>query len=102
MISPSVVVRRYDRYYAASPRPDCSRSITSRQKAAARTPSTTRWSKLTETLPTGRITISPVAHDGPLGDPVEPEDRDLGVVHERRHEDAAQLAGARDGEGRVA
>ena len=59
MISPSVVVRRYDPYYAAPPRPDCSRSMTSRQKAAARTPSTTRWSKLTETLPTGRITTSP-------------------------------------------
>src|SRR5581483_4888287 len=43
-----------------------------------------------------------VAHDRSLGDPVHAEDRDLRVVHERRHEDAAELAGARHREGRTA
>jgi DNA-binding CsgD family transcriptional regulator len=43
-----------------------------------------------------------VADDGTLGHAMEAEDRDLGVVHERRHEEAAELPGARDGEGGVA
>ena len=43
-----------------------------------------------------------VAHDGSVGDAVEAEDRDLGVVDERRHEQPAELARARDGERRVA
>ena len=43
-------------HYAAG---RCSRSMTSRQNAAARAPSTTRWSNVNETFPTGRTTISP-------------------------------------------
>ena len=43
-----------------------------------------------------------VDHHRPLGDPVDAEDRDLGVVHERRREEPAQPAGARDGERRAA
>ena len=44
----------------------------------------------------------PVANDGARADPVDPEDSDLGVVDERSDEDAAELAGARDGEGAAA
>ena len=83
-------------------RPDCSRAITSRQNAAATTPSTTRWSNVTETFPIGRTTISPLANDRTLRDAVQAEDRDLGMVDERRHEEPAELPGARDGERRVA
>ena len=43
-----------------------------------------------------------VPHDRPRPDPVEPENRDLRMVDQRRHEEAAELSGARDGEGRVA
>ena len=41
-------------------------------------------------------------HDGALGDPVDAEDADLGVVDQRRHQQAAELPGARDAEGRAA
>ena len=40
-------------------RPDSRRAITSSVNAAARAPSTTRWSNVTETLPIWRTTISP-------------------------------------------
>ena len=40
-------------------RPDSRRAITSSVNAAARAPSTTRWSNVTETLPIRRTTISP-------------------------------------------
>ena len=43
-----------------------------------------------------------VDNDGARGDPVDSEDADLGMVHERRHDEAAELPGARDGEGAVA
>src|SRR6188472_3078535 len=43
-----------------------------------------------------------VPYDGAIGDPVQPEDRDLRMVHERGHEETAELAGTRDGERRVA
>ena len=43
-----------------------------------------------------------VDNDGARGDPVDSEDADLGVIDERRHEDAAELAGTRDGERAVA
>jgi DNA-binding CsgD family transcriptional regulator len=43
-----------------------------------------------------------VADDGALAHAMEAEDRHLGMVHERRHEESAELAGARDGEGGVA
>ena len=83
-------------------RPDSRRAITSSVNAAARAPSTTRWSKVTETLPIWRTTISPSTDDGARGDPVDAEDADLGVVDERRDEEPAELAGARDGEGAAA
>ena len=44
----------------------------------------------------------PVANGGPLGDPVEAEDADLGMVDERRDHEAGELARARDAEGRAA
>ena len=65
-------------------------------------PSTTRWSNVTETLPTGRTTISSSTTTAPLGDAVEAEDRDLGVVDERRHQQPAEPAGARHRERRPA
>ena len=37
-----------------------------------------------------------VANDGARADPVQAEDRHLGMVDERRHEEAAELARARD------
>ena len=43
-----------------------------------------------------------VADDRALADPVDAEDRDLGVVHERRHEEPAEPACARHGERRAA
>src|SRR5581483_9727194 len=43
-----------------------------------------------------------VADDRPLGDAMDAEDGDLGMVDERRDEHAAELAGARDGERRAA
>ena len=43
-----------------------------------------------------------VADDRALGDAADAEDRDLRVVDDRRRQQAAELAGARDGEGRVA
>ena len=43
-----------------------------------------------------------VAHDRARRDAVHAEDADLGVIDERCHEEAAELAGARDGEGRAA
>ena len=43
-----------------------------------------------------------VADDRPLDDPVEPDDRDLGVVDERRDQEPAELACARDRDRRVA
>ena len=43
-----------------------------------------------------------VPDDGAIGDAVEPEDRDLGMVDERGDEEPAELAGARDRERRVA
>ena len=43
-----------------------------------------------------------VSHDRARPDAVKPEDRDLRVVDQRRHEEAAELAGARDRERRVA
>ena len=49
-----------------------------------------------------RTTTWPSRTTGRSGDAVQPEDRDLGVVDERRHEEPAELAGARDREGRVA
>jgi hypothetical protein len=48
--------RRGSRHYAAD---RCSRSMTSRQNAAARAPSTTRWSNVSEMFPTDLTTISP-------------------------------------------
>ena len=43
-----------------------------------------------------------VADDGARPDAMEPEDRDLRVVDQRRHEQAAEASGARDREGRIA
>ena len=43
----------------ARPSSDSSRAITARPKSAARLPSITRWSNVTETLPMRRTTISP-------------------------------------------
>src|SRR5207247_11312540 len=43
-----------------------------------------------------------VANDGTRRDSPDAEDRDLGVVDDRRVEEAAELAGARDREGRAA
>ena len=43
-----------------------------------------------------------VDHHRPLGDAVDAEDGDLRVIHERRGEEPAQPAGARDGERRAA
>ena len=43
-----------------------------------------------------------VAHDRALGDPADAEDRHLRVVDDRRREEAAELAGARDRERRAA
>ncbi len=85
-----------------APPPVCSCSITSRQNAAARTPSTTRWSNVTETFPIGANDDLTVADDRPLDDPVEADDRDLGVVDERRDQEPAELACARDRDRRVA
>src|SRR6478672_9655900 len=42
------------------------------------------------------------AGDGTLGDAADAEDPDLGVVDDGRRQESAQLAGARDGEGRAA
>src|SRR6266566_7344117 len=43
-----------------------------------------------------------VADDRPLGDAADAEDPDLGVVDDRRRQQAAELPCARDGEGRAA
>ena len=56
---------------------------------------------MTDTFPISRATIFAVPHDRPRGDAVEPEDRDLGMIDQRRDEDAAEPAGARHGKGRV-
>src|SRR5207244_1617369 len=44
----------------------------------------------------------PVADDRALGHAADREDRRLGMVHERSLEEAGELAGARDREGRAA
>ena len=49
-------------------------------------------------LPHGDLAV---AHDGPRGDPADAEDADLGVVDDRRLEEAAEPAGTRDGKGRI-
>ena len=43
-----------------------------------------------------------VDNDGARGDPVDSEDADLGMVDERRDDEAAELPGTRDGERAVA
>ena len=52
--------------------------MTSSVNAAARAPSTTRWSNVTLMFATGRTTISPSRTTGALRDPVHAEDPDLG------------------------
>ena len=53
----------------------CSRWITASVNAAARAPSTTRWSKVTLTFPIGRTITSPSRTTGRGRDPVHAEDR---------------------------
>ena len=72
--------------------------MTARPKSAARLPSMTRWSNVTETFPIVPRDDLAVADDRALLDPVDPEDRDLGMVDERRDEEAGGFAGARDRE----
>ena len=72
--------------------------MTASPNSAARLPSMTRWSNVTETFPIRRTTTSPSRTTGRSVDPVDAEDRHLGVVDQRRDEQSGRLAGARDGE----
>ena len=78
-----------------------SRPMTSSRKTLARAPSTTRWSNVQASQPISRTTTSPSTTAGRGADPVQAEDADLGVVDERRGEEAAELAGARHRERRA-
>ena len=76
--------------------------MTSSPNAAARAPSTTRWSNVSAMLPDAADGELAVAHDRPVGDAPHAEDRHLGMVHDRRLEEAGELARARHAEGRAA
>jgi hypothetical protein len=62
-------------------------------------PSITRWSNVTETLPHPTDDDLAVARDRAVLDPVDAEDRDLGMVDQRSDEKSRRLAGAGHGEG---
>ena len=69
--------------------------MTARPKSAARLPSMTRWSNVTETFPMRRTDDLAVPNDRAVLDAVDAEDRNLRIVQERRDEEAGRATGAR-------
>ena len=94
--------RRIAVYYVGRPAADRSRSMTARPNSAARAPSTTRWSNVTETLPIWRTTTSPSRTTGASAIRWTPRIATSGWLTSGVDEEAAELAGARDGERRAA
>ena len=83
---------------------DSRRSLTATAKRVASAPSRARWSKVTARRRIGRIAIAssplPVGDDpGAALDRGHAEDRDLGLVDDRRRRDGADRAGVGEGEG---
>ncbi len=89
------------RYYAASAAPDCEPGDHVEAERRCDDAVDDTVVERDRDVPHAADDDLAAADDRPLRDPVEAEDRDLGVVHERRHEEPAELAGARDGERRV-
>ena len=75
--------------------------ITARPNAAARAPSTTRWSNVIAIVPCSPTDDFAVANDGARRDAADAEDRDLRVVDDRRLEEPGELPRARDRERRA-
>ena len=76
--------------------------MTASPKAAARAPSTTRWSNVIAMVPDRSHDDRVVADDRTRRDAPDAQDRHLRVVDDRGLEEAGELACARDGERRIA